>query len=46
MKPNSTLAISVAMLAGAIAYLLSASGRAQESSAPVYLSEIPAGYRD
>ena len=46
MKPKSTIAIAVATLASAIAYLVSPSGRADQSSAPVYLTEIPAGYRD
>ena len=46
MKPESTLAIAIAMVASVIAYLVSASGQADEGSAPVYLTEIPAGYRD
>lgn len=47
MKPNSTLAIAVATLAGITAYLLViAAGRADESSAPAYVTKIPSGYRD
>jgi len=46
MKPKRTLAIGVAALASVIAYLVGASGQADQGSAPVYLSEIPAGYRD
>jgi len=46
MKPGSALAIVVATLSSAIAYLVTVSGRAEENSAPVYLSEIPSGYRD
>jgi hypothetical protein len=46
MTPRSTLAIAVAMLASATAYVVTPSGQADESSAPVYLSKIPAGYRD
>jgi hypothetical protein len=46
MKPKRTLAIAVATLASAIAYLVSASGQADQISAPVYLTQIPAGYRD
>jgi hypothetical protein len=45
MKPKSALAIA-AMLAGVIAYLVSASGRTDENSAPVFLTKIPSGYRD
>lgn len=46
MKPKSALAIAVATLASVIAYLVTASGQADENSAPVYLTEIPSGYRD
>jgi len=46
MKPKRTLAIGVAALASVIAYLVGASGQADQGSAPVYLTEIPAGYRD
>jgi Cytochrome P460 len=46
MKPKSALAIVVATLASVIAYLVTASGQAEESSAPVYLTELPSGYRD
>jgi hypothetical protein len=46
MKLKSTLAIVVATLASVIAYLVTASGQAEENSAPVYLTEIPSGYRD
>ena len=46
MKPKRTLAIGVAALASVIAYLVGAPGQADQGSAPVYLTEIPAGYRD
>jgi Cytochrome P460 len=46
MKPKSVLAIAVVTLASVTAYLVTASGRADENSAPVYVTKIPAGYRD
>jgi hypothetical protein len=47
MKPNSAVAIAVATLASVTAYLLVvAAGRADESSAPAYVTNIPADYRD
>jgi hypothetical protein len=46
MKPKSALAIAVVTLAGVIAYLVTAAGQADENSTPVYVTKIPAGYRD
>ena len=47
MKPKSALAIAVATLASVTAYLLvTAAGQADENSAAVYVTTIPAGYRD
>jgi hypothetical protein len=47
MKPKSALAIAVAMLASVTAYLLvTAVGQADESSAALYVTKIPPGYRD
>ena len=46
MKPKSTLPIAVAMLASVAAFWVSAAGQADQSSTPVYLTEMPAGYRD
>jgi len=46
VKPKRALAIAVATLASVIAQLVTASGQADENSAPVYLTEIPSGYRD
>ncbi len=46
MNLKSTLALSVVIAVGAFAYLISVSGRANEGSAPVYVTELPAGYRD
>jgi len=46
MKPKSALAILAATLASVVGYLVTAPGQAKEASAPVYLSEIPPGYRD
>jgi len=46
MQHKSALAIAVATLATVTAYLVTASGNADENSAPVYLTKIPPGYRD
>jgi Cytochrome P460 len=46
MKPKSAFVIAVATLAGVIAYMVTASGQADENPAPVYLTKIPAGYRN
>lgn len=46
MKPKSALAIAIATLIGVDAYLATAFGQAGEESAPVYLTKVPAGYRD
>ena len=46
MKPKSALAIAAVTLASVAAYLVAAAGHADETSAPVYLSKMPAGYRD
>lgn len=46
MKLKSALTIAVAIVASILAYQLTASGWANEHSAPVYLTQIPAGYRD
>jgi len=46
MKPKSALVITAATLAGVIVYLLTAAGQADESTAPAYVTTIPAGYRD
>jgi Cytochrome P460 len=47
MKPKSALVIAVATLVGFSTYLLvTAAGQADESTAQVYVTQIPAGYRD
>lgn len=46
MKRKTTAVLSVAALASVIAYLVSTTGQADQRSAPVFLSEMPAGYRD
>jgi len=46
MKPQGIAAIATATVAGVIAILVTASGGAAQSPAPVYLDKIPAGYRD
>jgi hypothetical protein len=46
MKPKSAFAIAVVTLTSVIGYLVTASGHADEQSAPVYLTKIPSGYRD
>jgi hypothetical protein len=46
MKPRSALAIAVVTLASVITCLIIAPGNAGENSASIYLTKIPAGYRD
>jgi Cytochrome P460 len=47
MKPESALVIVVAALVSVFTYLLvSASGKADENSAPTFVTKIPPGYRD
>lgn len=46
MKPKSALAIAATSLALVIAYMGATAGRADENSAPVYVTKIPSGYRD
>jgi hypothetical protein len=47
MKPKSALAIAAATLTSITAYLLvTASGQADEDSAPIFVTKIPKGYRD
>ena len=46
MKRITFLLLAVATLAGAIAYMVPASGQEAQNSAPVYLTKIPSGYRD
>jgi hypothetical protein len=46
MKLKSALAIAVVTLVGATAYLVTASGQADENSPAVYVTKLPAGYRD
>jgi hypothetical protein len=46
MKTKSALAIAAATLASVVAYLVATSGQADENTAPVYVTQIPAGYRD
>jgi hypothetical protein len=46
MKPRSAFAIAVATLASVCGYLLTVSGHAEENSAPAYVTQMPAGYRD
>jgi len=46
MKTRNAFAIAVATLASIIAYMVTASGQADENSAPAYLHKIPPGYRD
>ena len=45
-QPKSFLAIAVVTLVGAIAYLLTAAGQADENSSSAYVTKIPPGYRD
>jgi hypothetical protein len=47
MKPKSALAIAAATLTSITVYLLvTASGQADEDSAPIFVTKIPKGYRD
>jgi hypothetical protein len=46
MKRSTLLVIAVAALAGVVAYVVPALGQADKNSAPVYVTKIPAGYRD
>lgn len=46
MKPHGTLAIAAATLAGLIAHMVAASGHDDEKATPIYVTKIPAGYRD
>ena len=46
MKSTSALAIAVVTVASVSAGIVTASGQADEKPAAVYLSKIPAGYRD
>jgi hypothetical protein len=40
------LLIAVAMLAGSVAYVVPASGQADKTAAPIYLTKMPSGFRD
>ena len=46
MKRRSALAFAVITLAGVITYLITASGHADETPPPMYVTKIPTGYRD
>lgn len=46
MKHQNALAMAVTTLVSISAYLVTASGKADENSAPVYVTKIPSGYRD
>lgn len=46
MKSKGTLAIAVATLASVAAYLVTVSGHADAKPVPVYVTQIPSGYRD
>ena len=46
MKPKSILALATAALIGAGVYMATASAQADKTSVPVYVTKIPAGYRD
>ena len=46
MRRIALLLVAVATMAGVIASMIPAFGQANENSAPVYLTKIPAGYRD
>ena len=46
MKRTPCLIGAVATLAVVIAYMVTESGYADETSAPVYLTKLPSGFRD
>ena len=46
MRRIAFLLVAVASLASVIAYMVPASGRDVQNSAPVYVTKIPSGYRD
>jgi Cytochrome P460 len=46
MRLTRVFAIAVITLAGVVGYMVTASGQADKSSAPIHLTQIPSGYRD
>jgi hypothetical protein len=46
MKSIAALLVALATLVGALAYMAPASGHADDKAAPIYVTEIPPGYRD
>jgi hypothetical protein len=46
MKRMTLLLVAVVTLAGVVAYILPASGHAAGEAAPIFVTEIPPGYRD
>jgi Cytochrome P460 len=46
MKRIAFLMVAVATLASVVAYMVPASGQADQNSTPAYVTEIPQGYRD
>jgi hypothetical protein len=46
MNRRSALPIAAVTLASVIAYLVTASGQADENPAPVYVTKMPSGFRD
>ena len=46
MKRITFLLVAVATLAGSVVYTVPAFGQADKTSAPIYLSKMPSGFRD
>jgi hypothetical protein len=46
MKRLTFLLVAVVALAGVVAYMAPASGQAGQEAAPIFVTEIPPGYRD
>src|SRR5918999_211781 len=46
MKRITCLLVAVVALAGVVAYMAPASGQAGQEAAPIFVTEIPPGYRD
>ena len=46
MKRITFLLVAIVALAGVVAYMAPASGQAGQEAAPIFVTDIPPGYRD
>ena len=46
MRRIALLLVAVAAVTGVVTYMATASGQADEEAAPIFVKEIPPGYRD